>query len=204
MGKTFIGSCLLASLSQDMPWLAFASNDLKSASDLMQHFNVDGIPRVILLDPELKLISKEARRTIMTDRDGQYFPWRPEPIMPLDDAALTFIDNFPFMLAMTDGSEKQISSALAALKKSAESEFVKDDPQLRFFYVKDPDEEILELLRKAAKISSQEQLIILDMNFDRKYVAANQKISSMNVASFVRSFVEGRLTPVTFHAIHHD
>eukprot|EP00042_Codosiga_hollandica_P057011 m.835957 g.835957 ORF g.835957 m.835957 type:complete len:92 (-) comp59479_c0_seq24:121-396(-) len=68
----------------------------------------------------------------------------------------------------------------------------------------DPDEEILELLRKAAKISSQEQLIILDMNFDRKYVAANQKISSMNVASFVRSFVEGRLTPVTFHAIHHD
>eukprot|EP00042_Codosiga_hollandica_P057016 m.836030 g.836030 ORF g.836030 m.836030 type:complete len:140 (-) comp59479_c0_seq36:435-854(-) len=98
MGKTFIGSCLLASLSQDMPWLAFASNDLKSASDLMQHFNVDGIPRVILLDPELKLISKEARRTIMTDRDGQYFPWRPEPIMPLDDAALTFIDNFPFML----------------------------------------------------------------------------------------------------------
>lgn len=71
------------------------------------------------------------------------------------------------------------------------------------FNLQDPDEQILELLRKAAKISSQEQLIILDMNFDRKYVASNQKISAMNVTSFVRSFVEGRLTPVTFHAITH-
>jgi len=60
----------------EMPWVSFPFNDarIRAASS---KFKVSGIPTLVLLDGEGKLITDAARGKVMSDPEGADFPWRP-------------------------------------------------------------------------------------------------------------------------------
>lgn len=147
----------------------------------------------MILDPELKIITSDGTGAVGADLEGAEFPWHPKPLNPLTDAATSVINDHAFLLASTDGSDEQINAAIAALTPAAEAEFAKADPKLRFFYVQDPEEELLVPIRRFSKLTEADQLVILDVQNNKKYLACDQSLTADNVNAFVQSFLDGTL-----------
>lgn len=63
----------------EQPWLAlpYEQRDLKAK--LNAKYKVNGIPSLVILDSEGKVITKEGRGAISQDPTGEEFPWKPVP-----------------------------------------------------------------------------------------------------------------------------
>uniref|UniRef100_A0A7S2QLM6 Thioredoxin domain-containing protein n=1 Tax=Zooxanthella nutricula TaxID=1333877 RepID=A0A7S2QLM6_9DINO len=64
-----------------MPWLAlpFGSDRVDA---LKAKFDVAGIPKLVILDPEGEVITKEGRGCVVNDPQGELFPWKTQPEAP--------------------------------------------------------------------------------------------------------------------------
>jgi nucleoredoxin len=180
-----------------MPWLALDPADGKDArkAELSSHFEVDGIPTLVILDENHKIITSEGRGAVSSDPEGAEFPWLPKPLNALDDSAQSVINDFPFLVAETDGSPEAIAAAKAAVADAAEAEFAKASPRLKFFYLQDPDEGIYDAIRRFAQIT-KEKLYIVSAQTQKKYIAPSQEITKANVDAFVQAFYDGKLEAV--------
>jgi nucleoredoxin len=183
-----------------MPWLSTGLGDARK-QQLSNHFEVQGIPTLVILDPELNVVNDDGRGAVSADPTGANFPWRPKPpqaLNPLDDEALKVVNDFPFLLALTDGSDAAIAQAVEALTPSADAEFAKPAPTLKFFYLEDPDSDILGAIRRATRLSSDDTLAIIDVQSHQKYIAADPTMSEANVTAFVNAFLGGTLQGTDF------
>ncbi len=63
---------------KDMPWLTLSYNERKKKEELGKHFQISGIPTLVLLDGDTgEIISKDARDKIQhKDTRGESFPWK--------------------------------------------------------------------------------------------------------------------------------
>jgi len=62
-----------------MPWLALPFADRKKKNKLSKIFDVQGIPRLVLVDPKTGLATNaQANQDILADTTGEKFPW-PKP-----------------------------------------------------------------------------------------------------------------------------
>lgn len=64
-----------------MPWkaLPFAARDKKAA--LSKKFKVQGIPSFIILDTDGTIITRDGRSSVMSDPQGEEFPWKPKALL---------------------------------------------------------------------------------------------------------------------------
>ena len=60
-----------------MPWLAVPFSDEKPRSELSQLFGVKGIPTLVILSKEGKLITKAGRQAVLSDPECKAWPWDP-------------------------------------------------------------------------------------------------------------------------------
>ena len=179
-----------------MPWLSLPFSERGRKAELSSFFEVDGIPTLIVLDENRKVITTEGRGAVGSDPEGAEFPWKPKAVNALDDAAGSVIDSFPFLVAETDGSPEEIEAARAALAPTADPEFAREKARLKFFVLADPEEMIYEAIRRFAKLGNEKLYIIATEN-RKKYVAASQAITADNVTAFVNAFLSGSLEGVT-------
>eukprot|EP01105_Mastigella_eilhardi_P025641 TRINITY_DN7038_c0_g1_i1.p1 TRINITY_DN7038_c0_g1~~TRINITY_DN7038_c0_g1_i1.p1 ORF type:complete len:475 (-),score=139.69 TRINITY_DN7038_c0_g1_i1:84-1508(-) len=63
-----------------MPWLAVPFADRKTKMVCSKEFDVTGIPTLVILDGEGKLITADGREEVMEDEQGKRFPWLPEKV----------------------------------------------------------------------------------------------------------------------------
>jgi nucleoredoxin len=71
----------------EMPWLALPYNDRATKDSLSKKFKVQGIPSVIILDAEGKVITKDGRDAISSDPTGEDFPWTPKTFQEIMSGA---------------------------------------------------------------------------------------------------------------------
>jgi len=64
----------------EMPWPALPFSDRNRKDALSKRFKVQGIPTVVILDADGKVITKDGRSAIAGDPTGAEFPWRPKPL----------------------------------------------------------------------------------------------------------------------------
>ncbi len=57
------------------PWLAVPYSEELLRTKLRQRYEVDGIPHLVMLDPNGKVLCSNARTGIMADPQGHKFPW---------------------------------------------------------------------------------------------------------------------------------
>jgi len=74
----------------EMPWLALPYGDRERKESLSKQFKVQGIPSVIILNAEGKVITKEGRAAISSDPTGEDFPWTPKTFQEIMKGA-TFL-----------------------------------------------------------------------------------------------------------------
>jgi nucleoredoxin len=63
---------------KEMPWLAIPFEDRGRKEALSKRFKVGGIPTIIILDADGKVITKDGRAAISSDCTGEDFPWKPK------------------------------------------------------------------------------------------------------------------------------
>jgi len=72
---------------QEMPWLALPYSDRAKKDALSKKFKVNGIPSIIILDADGKVITKDGRQALSEDPTGQEFPWKPKTLQEVLNGA---------------------------------------------------------------------------------------------------------------------
>jgi nucleoredoxin len=176
-----------------MPWLTLDGDVNKRKFEISEYFKVKGIPTLVILDPSFKTITLDGRRVVGADLKGTQFPWLPKPLNPFNASAMSVVNEYPFLLAITDGSKAAVANATTALTQVSTAEFSKLEPKLRFFFVQNPDEDILQQTKSAASLEDNHKLLILDIQSGKKYIAPIQELTSENVSEFVETYFKGKL-----------
>jgi len=94
---------------ETIPWKAIPFTDQQRIDELNDHFNVEGIPHLVVLDgPTGKMISDRARMRITSDPEGKEFPWYPKALNTLEEGMVDINERTCFVLLDPDASEAQI------------------------------------------------------------------------------------------------
>ena len=97
-----------------MPWMAF-SYDIAKTSAITRLHNVNGIPSLILIDREGRVISRHGRSTLMGDPEGLFFPWGPRALYELDEHSVSRLRDEPSLILFTEGSPEDVQFSLSVL-----------------------------------------------------------------------------------------
>jgi nucleoredoxin len=76
----------------EMPWKALPFDDRARKSTLSSLYGVRGIPTLVLVDAQGKLITDQGRREVSTDPEGADFPWKQKTLIEeLSDPSLQLL-----------------------------------------------------------------------------------------------------------------
>jgi len=99
----------------EMPWKALPFKDSRE-KELSTLFEVSGIPHLVILDENDKIITDNGRSAVSADPEGKEFPWHPKPLEELNEQTAQTVNEYPCLIAFTDGSEEKINHAKEILK----------------------------------------------------------------------------------------
>jgi nucleoredoxin len=71
----------------EMPWLALPYSDRAKKEELSKKFKVSGIPFLVILDADGKVITKDGRQALSEDPTGEEFPWKPKGLQDVLNGA---------------------------------------------------------------------------------------------------------------------
>jgi len=96
-----------------MPWLAIPYADEDRRSKLNEFFEVEGIPTLIILDENNKVITKEGQAAVGADPEGSNFPWHPKPFEELSEFSVSCINEQPVLLVVLGQGGTAVTSDTA-------------------------------------------------------------------------------------------
>jgi len=151
----------------EMPWLALPYSNREGKADLSGIFDVQGIPSLVTIDPNGKVINKSARGAVTADPNGLEFPWTPKPVNDINqdqDGLNEETCVIALLSGATDAEKKARLADINAVGKKFfdEAKSKGKDPEFRFFY-SNTDGGIVDQIRKLTKIGDGAKTIILDI-----------------------------------------
>lgn len=156
---------------KDMPWLALPFDEERYEA-LSSHFEVQGIPTLVVLSPEGKLITTKGRAAASGDPEGADFPWHPRPVYSLEEATEA-INDTPTLVVMCDkASTEDKSVAKAALQGPAKEAKAGEDEDDLQFAVAEEDGSIAAQVRKLCKLDGEDskvKMVLVDIPDDGGY-----------------------------------
>ena len=127
---------------ETMPWLAMPFAERKKKDMLSNIFDVEGIPTLVILDKDRKVVTLDGRSSAMMDPEGKDFPWYPKSVNDLDSAA--GINESPSLCLMVEGEGEaghehahQVLAELAE-KEKARAQEEGEELDLLFFVATNP------------------------------------------------------------------
>jgi len=147
-------------------WFALPYKD-KRCIPLTRLFGVEGVPTLVLVDEENKVISSNARFVVASDIEGKDFPWRPKLVAELTEESCVVLHEAAAVIYFTDGDAELIEKGKALLEdvaytyaaKRAESmDTIDEMPEIRFYYEGIQSEEIADTLRSFSQLGSHKPL----------------------------------------------
>jgi len=118
----------------EMPWKALPFQDSRE-KDLSALFEVSGIPHLVIIDENDKVITDNGRSAVSSDPEGKDFPWHPQPIEELSESTAQTVNEHACLIAFTDGSPDIVNHVKTILKPQAEAEHAKgvENKEMYFF-----------------------------------------------------------------------
>ena len=181
-----------------MPWLALPFDD-KRINYLNRVFEVEGIPTLVLTNPEGKMLRNDLREVIDSDPTGSEFPWPRKALNSLQ-GSLGTINEVPTVVIFTDNSkaqEDQAKDALGGLAQAEEAHALSHDGEFRtcFAYTAEGEEEAASGIRAFLALSSLPVplVVFVDIPNGKKFVKEGTDLSVDGVTTFVNSVLEGKV-----------
>eukprot|EP00054_Salpingoeca_dolichothecata_P031492 m.263700 g.263700 ORF g.263700 m.263700 type:complete len:402 (-) comp27140_c0_seq1:67-1272(-) len=180
----------------EMPWLAIPFSERQRKTELSGLFEVSGIPTLVILSPDGKLITSEGRGLIEADPEGKDFPWQPKPINSLNGGTLSWLNKKPSVIVFVN-TDEQIKSVQDGLKDIADEQF--KDPKLLFFYC---DTRVAQAQADAVKgfINGVDgkAIVAIDVKKRAKYLAPSDDLTASNLTDFAKSVLDEKASKSSF------
>lgn len=181
-------------------WLAVPYADEARRIELAELFLVQGIPRLIVLDKNNKVVCRDGRHEVTEDPEGKNFPWAPQLVELLTTKFSSRLNESPLLVLFTDGNEEELEQAKTILWPIAEELASRDDTLRIGFFVAGEDD-VSDSLRDFAQLEDVVPLLaILDTLIGEKYVlndydddGEDVELSTDVVRRFVWRFLDGSL-----------
>uniref|UniRef100_A0A8C9TLT1 Nucleoredoxin n=1 Tax=Scleropages formosus TaxID=113540 RepID=A0A8C9TLT1_SCLFO len=184
----------------EMPWLAVPYSDEARRSRLNRLYGIQGIPTLILLDTEGRMITRQGRVEVLNDPDCRLFPWHPRPVLELTEANAVQLNEGPCLVLFVDAEEEgELEPARELIQPIAEKIMAKykakeEETPLLFFVAGEDD--MSDSLRDYTNLPEAAPLLtILDMSARAKYVRDVEEITPDVVEQFVNDFLAEKLKP---------
>uniref|UniRef100_A0A8C4S3I0 Nucleoredoxin n=2 Tax=Erpetoichthys calabaricus TaxID=27687 RepID=A0A8C4S3I0_ERPCA len=184
----------------EMPWLAVPYSDEGRRSRLNRLYGIQGIPTLILLDTEGKLITRQGRVEVLNDPGCREFPWHPKPVLELNESNAVQLNEGPCLVLFVDAEEEgELEPAKELIQPIAEKIIAKykakeEETPLLFFIAGEDD--MTDSLRDYTNLPEAAPLLtILDMSARAKYVLDVEEITPSIVEHFVDDFLAEKLKP---------
>eukprot|EP00736_Rhodelphis_marinus_P010949 Rmarinus@m.17245 len=177
-----------------MPWLALPFKDERTMA-LSERFAVGGIPSLVILDENLKVMTDDGTSGVRGDPNGTAFPYCPVAVSSLEYPGVSnFLSNIPTVVLLMEGMDDEAAKDLAveAMQPIAEELFSKtgaDDREMAFVHAKDEcwlADRIREMLSLGAP-KNEPTVVLLELQNQCYYKGDTGDVAS---ESAFRSFVE--------------
>mmetsp|Transcript_21964 Transcript_21964/g.22698 ORF Transcript_21964/g.22698 Transcript_21964/m.22698 type:complete len:285 (-) Transcript_21964:158-1012(-) len=185
----------------EMPWLALPFNDPR-ISKLNERFEVEGIPALVIVDPDGNVTTNNARIGVMTDPNGEKFPYYPEPVEDISQGVESFgldINSVPALIALMENSDDDDQNDARTILASFGEIHAKskvntpEGPEMIFFYAfqKSP---ISDQIRRLAQLPTVEKsttpkLLLLDIPDNGGfYVSDAEEVTEDTVRDFIQGY----------------
>lgn len=147
----------------EMPWLALPFDEERNEA-LSSHFEVEGIPTLVVLSPEGKVLTTKGRAAVSADPEGKEFPWLPKPISSIEDAAGDLNETPALIVFAEKSSDEDKAIMTAALRVPAEAAFAAagGEPEMVFATAYSPGN-ISQQVRSLCKLDESEQAVAMVM-----------------------------------------
>ena len=183
-----------------MPWLALPFDE-KRYEGLSSHFEVEGIPTLVLLSPEGKVITTKGRAAVSADPEGKEFPnWGPKPVNPLEQAAGD-LNESPALIVLCEKASAEEKTAIAtALKAPADAVFAAAaaadaEPEM-VFAIGEAEGNVAAQVRRLTKLEEGKgvAMLLLDIPDDGAYYVwkrpegAGEGVTEADVTKFIADY----------------
>ncbi|XP_074643561.1 nucleoredoxin-like [Tubulanus polymorphus] len=177
-----------------MPWLAIPFGD-ERCKKLTTMFTISGIPSLVIVDENDKVITKNGRVAVTMDPEGKDFPWHSKSLYELNDFLVPQVNEAACLILFTDGEEDDKRMAMSTLKEIADEHHTKgQDQELFFFY--GGDDEVCDTLRDFIALEDRNPILVITDIPERKlYVSEACTIAQQDVRDFIRKYEAGQLQP---------
>lgn len=172
-----------------MPWKAFSFKDAR-VNALAKHFEIEGIPSLVILDKNGAVVNSDAMGSI---DDIDNFPWKPKPLQPVGSATSKCqAQGIPLVLGMfdTDSKEKAFAALSDVATKYEEKHQAKGDPNARkefgFFYVT-PEDRLFDTVTSRLDGKPLPSLMVYAPSLDEPAVFDRDGFTSENITAFLQS-----------------
>jgi len=174
----------------EMPWLALPYSERAIKEELSNALEVQGIPTLVIVGPDGKIINAEGRAALGKDPTGANFPWHPPAYTQLEDSSS--INDTPTVIAFVEGCTKEVQDAAeAAIKEVAEAAKAAGKTEIAFSIAK-PGDGLAGRVRGLAppyvEVQDTPLLMLVDLGDDQTYYTADPA-GSIDAAA-VNTFVE--------------
>ncbi|KAK2525401.1 Nxn [Columba livia] len=184
----------------EMPWVAVPYADEARRSRLNRLYGIQGIPTLIVLDPQGEVITRQGRVEVLNDVECREFPWHPKPVLELTDSNAVQLNEGPCLVLFVDSEDDGESEAAKQLiqpiaeKIIAKYKAKEEEAPLLFFVAGEDD--MTDSLRDYTNLPEAAPLLtILDMSARAKYVMDVEEITPEIVEAFVSDFLADKLKP---------
>jgi nucleoredoxin len=189
----------------EMPWIAVPYADSKRRRELSERFEVEGIPALVIVDAEGKVINKNARGDVSADLAGAKFPWAPEPVNELTGAKAASLNECAGVMAFLDAdADEKLQDQVHEAMLAAHAEVGKDS-ELNFFLAKqDPVvKQVKHLMEMGPDGSSKDTVLaILDVTQAASFHSTCKNANDITkdlVATFIKDFKRSQIAKTPLH-----
>jgi nucleoredoxin len=188
----------------EMPWLAVPYENRALKDDLSAICEVEGIPTLVIVGPDGKVINPDGRAALAADKAGTKYPWRPPPYSALEECS--GINDSPTLVAFVEGlDDADAGDAEAEVEKFAKKQIASavaaggEPPELQVAIAKAGDSLAARLrtLMKLPAPTDDPVLAIVDLQDEKSFYVAKAdgaaEVTTSKLAEFARAFTAGEL-----------
>lgn len=177
-------------------WLAIPWADANRRKKLDSLFEVSGIPTLVIVDDQGRVVSKNARNAVSADATGDAFPWAPPAVGDLSQPER--INEVPSLCVFMESATPEQQRAMTveiervAEKYAAQAKAKGEEPSYLFFAGKAATGAVPQI-RKACGLESEGALepVVVFLDIDDNgafYKPVAVEITTASIEAFIKAY----------------
>lgn len=173
----------------EMPWVALPFADREAKQNLSELYGVQGIPTLVVLDSEGKLVTDQGTSMLSKDPTGQNLPdgWRPQPLADVNDDPSP-LNSETCVIAL--GGDQAVQDAMAEVAKEHHQAAGMEVDKMSFRFFTATEGNVESQIRKLTELDGVKEptLLVLDIPDDGGFYVCGGAITADSVRTAIDQY----------------